>query len=54
VAICAASSPYFVLPSPLGALWRLQSGAFPISKVRQAVSLIHSTRKKALRHKKFF
>ena len=28
---------------------RLQSGAFPILKVRQAHSLIHSTRKKAFR-----
>ena len=32
---------------------RLQSGAFPISKVRQAGSLIHSTRKKAFRHNFF-
>ena len=32
---------------------RLQSGAFPILKVRQAHSLIHSTRKKAFRHNFF-
>jgi hypothetical protein len=46
----ATSSPCFVLPYPLQRSWRLQSGAFPISKVRQAHSLIHSTRKKAFRY----
>jgi hypothetical protein len=32
---------------------RLQSGAFPISKVRQARSFIHLTRKRAFRHNFF-
>ena len=39
--------------SPAARSLRLQSGAFPISKVRQAHSLIHSTRKKAFRYNFF-
>ena len=42
----ATSSPCFVLPYPLQRSWRLQSGAFPISKIRQAGSLTIQPAKK--------